>query len=211
MITAILLGFNYCAVGVFSLVRKKGHPFNLLDPAWAFLAGYFINYCFRPTLFLLYPEVGLWYEKDLQPAGTFAAALPGVLVFALFGFLGFIIGDLYCGRFALRFSRHLPDPDLRRCARYSPYAAIATLFLAAGVAGLWGFIRQTGWSGTLFALLTGFQRGAFLDVIQGHGYYLFAMQLSAVGWALLCARWIAYPKVRRGWRRLRAGLGARVG
>ena len=202
MSTVILLGINCFAVGALLFVRTRKRAFNLLDPAWAFLAGYFMDYCFRPTLFLINPEVGLWYEDYLNPPATFRAGLPGAWLFALIGFLGFAIGDLCCERFAVRVSRSLPETSLGRLARYRSYSVIAALFLGAGIAGLWGFIREAGWSGSLFALMTGFQRGAFLDVIYGHGYYTLAMQLSIIGWALMCAKWIVYPKVHHGWRRV---------
>jgi len=202
MIVTILVAINYFAVAAFFFVRKRKRPFNLLDPAWAFLAGYFMNYCFRPTLFLIDPEVGLWYEGYLNPEAVFRAGLSGALVFALIGFVGFACGDLYCERSALRVSRRLPEPDLRRIARFAPYTVIAALFLALGMAGLWGFIREVGWSGSFLELMTGFQRGVFLQVIYGHGYYTFAMQVSLIGWALMCAKWFVYPKVQHGWRRM---------
>jgi hypothetical protein len=204
MSAAVMIAINCLVVTVFFFVRIRKRPFNILDCAWAFLAGYFINYCFRPTLFLLHPDASLWYEDALHPAPEFRVKLAGALVFALIGLAGFITGDLGCERLAARVARCLPEPGLHVVARDRFYSVLATLFLLAGVAGLWGFIRQAGWSGSILALLTGYQRDSFLalDVIQGHGYYLFAMQLSLFGWALLCAKWITYGKVVHGWQRL---------
>src|SRR6516164_10291735 len=102
-----MIAINCLVVAVFFFVRIRKHPFNILDCAWAFLAGYFINYCFRPTLFLIYPEVGLWYEDALHPAPEFRAGLAGALIFALIGLAGFVTGDLCCGRLAIRVSRRL--------------------------------------------------------------------------------------------------------
>lgn len=200
MIAIILLAVNYLAVAALFLVKKR-RGFNLLDPAWAFLVGYFITYCVRPTLFMIYPDDLMFYADYLSPQAVFSAGLPGAWLFALLGFLGFTIGDLCCDRFALRVARLLPETSLGQLARHHSYSAISILFLGAGMAGLWGFIRQAGWSGSLLQLMTGFQRGAFLEEIYGHGYYTLAMQLSMIGWALMCAKWIAYPKIRHGWRR----------
>lgn len=203
MSAVFLLIINCIVVGVFCLVRTRKRPFNILDPAWAFLAGYFINYCFRPALFLTFPDVALWYEDSLQPPSAFRAALSGALSFALCGLLGFVLGDFCCPRLAKRISRRLPETTLGSLARTRSYTVLATLFLVSGVAGLWGFIHQSGWSGSLLVLLTGTQRNTFitLDVLQGHGYYTFMMQLSIFGWALLCAQWFTDPQIRHGWRR----------
>ena len=199
---SVLLAVNWLVVGALSLIRARRHRFNVLDPAWAFLAGYFINYCFKPLWFLFFPEVGL--VDGLQPESVFRAALPSVLIFGLFGFVGFIVGDLCCDRLAWKLSLYLPQPRLGRVMPSISYSVITNLLLIGGLVGLWGFIRETGWTDSLLALLTGFQRASFLapDVIMGHGYYLFAMQLSVFGWALLCAKWFAYPTVAHGWHRI---------
>jgi len=198
----ILIALNFAAVAALFFFRNRRRPFRILDPAWAFLSGYFMNYCVRPTVYLFDPEAASFYKETLNTDAALRAGLPGALLFAMTGLLGFAIGDLYCERTARRISRRLPTADLGRLANSRSYLLAKILLGVAGVVGLWGFIRDTGWSGSLPELLTGFQRDTFLGIIFGHGYWTFAMQLSIVGWALMCAQWIAYPKKHRGWRRV---------
>jgi hypothetical protein len=71
---------------------------------------------------------------------------------------------------------------------------------------LYGFISAAGWVGPLLELLAGGQRDAFMQVILGHGYYTLAMQVSVIGWALICAKWIGLPRKRAGLPRLAHGI-----
>ncbi|HKM66369.1 MAG TPA: hypothetical protein VJX70_04315 [Candidatus Acidoferrum sp.] len=198
----ILIALNFAAVATLFFLRNRRRPFRILDPAWAFLGGYFMNYCVRPAVYLFDPDAASFYKETLNTDSALRAGLPGALLFAMIGFLGFAVGDLYCQRMAWSVSRCLPTADLGRLAKSRSYLTAKLLLGAAGVLGLWGFIHDTGWSGSVLELLTGFQRDTFLGVIFGHGYWTFAMQLSIVGWALMCAQWIAYPNAWRGWRRV---------
>ena len=48
---------NWLAVGLLCLARSKHRPVRILDPGWAFLIGYFLNYCVRPVIVLLEPDL----------------------------------------------------------------------------------------------------------------------------------------------------------
>jgi oligosaccharide repeat unit polymerase len=203
MISIFLITLNVLAVMVFSLVRARRHPFILLDPAWAFLGGYAINYCIRPILFLFDPSVGGIYQDDIYPEAMIRHGVNTALLFALLGLAGFAVGDFFFERTARKMCDRLPTLPFREFAERGTYSFLALFFLVLGGLGFYGFVSSAGWAGTLLELFSGGQRDAFMQVILGHGYYTFAMQLSLLGWVMICAKWIAFP-------RLRSGLG-RVG
>jgi hypothetical protein len=202
MSSVVLVVLNCLAVVGLSLGRLRGRRFNLLDPAWAFLAGYAINYCVRPILYLDDPEIGSIYQGDIYSESLIRHGVNAALWLALLGLLGFAVGDQLFERSARRFSRRLPTFPMEELARHLPYALAAFFSLLLGVAGLYGFISAAGWAGPILELLAGGQRDAFMAVILGHGYYTLAMQVSVVGWALICAKWIGLPRIRSGLRRL---------
>jgi hypothetical protein len=202
-----LLIVNYLAVTALSIVRVRRHPFHILDPAWTFIAGYLITYCLRPTAFLIFPEDVMIYKDYLNPSAAYNAGLPAGWVFALLGLAGFVIGDFCFEGTARNLSRRLPEvPLLKTLMPQRTYSVITIFFLGLGVLGLVGFIREAGWQGTLFELLTGTHRDIFLEQESGHGYYTLAMFLSVVGWTLICVKWIAFPVARTGWRRIATTL-----
>src|SRR3954467_12665457 len=88
-----LLTFNYAATAFVALFCFKKRSFKLLDPAWAFLGGYFINYCVRPTLFLIDHNLGSAYA-GLYDDVLILHGVSGSLIFALVGLAGFAIGNL---------------------------------------------------------------------------------------------------------------------
>ncbi len=198
MIFICLIALNVLAVTAFSLLRARRHPFILLDPAWAFLAGYAINYCVRPILFLFDPSVGGIYQDDIYPEAMIRHGVNGALLFALLGLSGFALGDWLFERVARRMSDRLPTLPLKEFAQRASYNVFALFFLVIGGVGFYGFVSAAGWAGTLLELFSGGQRDAFMQVILGHGYYTFAMQLSLLGWVMICAKWIAFPGRRSG-------------
>ena len=201
MIFIFLIALNVLAVAAFSLLRARRHPFILLDPAWAFLAGYAINYCVRPTLFLFDPSVGGIYQDDIYPEAMIRHGVNGALLFALLGLSGFALGDWLFERVATRMSDRLPTLPLKEFAQRASYSFFALFFLVLGGVGFYGFVSAAGWAGTLLELFSGGERDAFMQVILGHGYYTFAMQLSLLGWVMICAKWIAFPRRRSGLRK----------
>lgn len=206
MIFIFLIALNVLAVTAFSLLRARRHPFILLDPAWAFLAGYAINYCVRPTLFLFDPSVGGIYQDDIYPEAMIRHGVNGALLFALLGLSGFALGDWLFERVATRMSDRLPTLPLKEFAQRASYNFFALFFLVLGGVGFYGFVSAAGWAGTLLELFSGGERDAFMQVILGHGYYTFAMQLSLLGWVMICAKWIAFPRRRSGLRKAVHGL-----
>jgi len=203
MISIFLVALNVLAVAAFSLARTRRHRFILLDPAWAFLGGYAINYCVRPILFLFDPSVGGIYQDDIYPEAMIRHGVNGALWFAILGLSGFALGDLLFEGVAGRISDCLPTLPLREFAGRGTYIFFALFFLVLGGMGLYGFVSAAGWTGTLLELFSGGERDAFMQVILGHGYYTFAMQLSLLGWVMICATWIAFPR-----RRSRLGKAA---
>ncbi len=197
-----LLWLNWLGLASLTALRLRRFRFNLLDPAWTFLGGYAINYCLRPTLYLLNPEVGGIYQDYIYPEAMIRHGAGGALLFSFAGLLGFAVGDLAFKSAAQRASCRLPGVPLESVAGSRSYGAAALLFFLLGVAGLYGFVKTAGWTGTVLELLSGGQRDAFMQVILGHGYFTLAMQLSIVGWALICARWMGLPRPRTGARRL---------
>jgi hypothetical protein len=187
-----LLTFNYAATALAALFCFKKRSFKLLDPAWAFLGGYFINYCVRPTLFLIDHNLGSAYA-GLYDDVVILHGVSGSLIFALVGLAGFAIGNLAFERTAQTLARRLPAAGVQDESYGRLICWISFFFLVAGCAGLYGFISEVGWIGTLVELLQGGQRDAFMQVILGHGQYMFAMQLSLIGWAMICAHWFATP------------------
>jgi len=110
------------------------------------------------------------------------------------GLIGFATADLYSSRSVRKLSSLSPFPDLKRVVHSKWYTCFAFCLLLAGCAGLYGFVSEAGWIGPLFELLQGHQRDAFMQVILGHGLYTFGLQLSLIGWALICTKWIGYSK-----------------
>jgi hypothetical protein len=58
----LLIALNCLGVMALGFFHLRRNRFNLLDPSWAFLGGYAINYCVRPALFAINPEVGGIYQ-----------------------------------------------------------------------------------------------------------------------------------------------------
>ncbi len=190
--TTFVLALNYVVTALIAGLSLKSRPFKLLDPAWAFLGGYFVNYCVRPTLFLIDPEMGSVYSSFYDPV-IIRRGLSAALLLALLGLTGFAIGNLSFRRMAQRASQILPTLKVDDEGTGRVIWAVSFAFLLAGGAGLYGFISEAGWVGSLIELLQGGQRDAFMQVIMGHGQYMFAMQLSLIGWAMICAHWFATP------------------
>ncbi len=188
----LALTLNYGLTALVAALCFTRRPFKLLDPAWAFLGGYFINYCIRPTLFLIDPELGSAYggmfNNDVIMQGFAAAVL-----FAMWGLTGFAVGNLSFAGTAERFSRALPSPDLNELLESPSLRWIALAFLLVGWWGLRSFLSEVGWAGSFFLLLQGGERNQFSEATFGHGAFTFAAQLSLVGWALICAHWVATP------------------
>ncbi len=206
MTSIFLITANIVAVLAFSLARVRRHKFILLDPAWAFLGGYAINYCVRPVLYVFDPSVGGVYQDDIYPEAMIRHGVNSALLFAMLGLSGFVLGDFFFERLAKRTSDRLPTLPLREFSERGTYGFFALLFLLLGGCGFYGFVSAAGWAGTLLELFSGGQRDAFMQVILGHGYYTFAMQLSLLGWVMICAKWIAFPRSRSGLRKLGHGL-----
>ncbi len=188
----LVLTLNYALTALIAGLCFTRRPFKLLDPAWAFLGGYFVNYCARPTLFLIDPEMGSVYSSFYDPV-IIRRGLAGAILLAILGLLGFALGNLVFERSTKRVSRILPSFQLEEQSAGHLIWVASFVFLLAGCAGLYGFISEAGWVGTLIELLQGGQRDAFMQVIMGHGQYMFAMQLSLIGWAMICAHWFATP------------------
>lgn len=198
----LLVAILWISVLIVGIAHYRRGRFVLIDPAWAFLAGFAINYCVRPSLYLYDPSVGGIYQDDIYPEALIRHSFTGALLLALLGISGFAIGDwLFFRRSPVQ--RPLRDPsNLHQFSKSSFYRVVAFLLLIAGFIGLQGFVSASGWSGPILALLTGEQRDAFMEVILGRGYLTLAMQLSLVGWAMICAAWIAHPRHRTGLNRL---------
>ena len=196
-----LLIVNYLVVMLVCLYCFRRRLFKLLDPAWAFIGGYFINYCVRPTLFLIDPELGSAYAGMYDEA-VIRHGVSGVLIFAILGLTGFALGNLGFRRTSEKMAGTLLGAGTRSETRGRWIVWISFAFLIAGCAGLYGFISEVGWIGSLIELLQGGQRDAFMQVILGHGQYMFAMQLSLIGWAMVCVHWFATPAPTK--------LGARI-
>mgnify|MGYP001791351040 CR=1 FL=1 len=206
MISIVLIAANIAAVLAFSFIRVRRHRFILLDPAWAFLGGYAINYCVRPVLYSFDPSVGGIYQDDVYPEAMIRHGVNGALMFAMLGLSGFMLGDFFLERTAKKISDRLPTMRLREFSERGTYGFFALSFLVVGGLGFYGFVSAAGWAGTLLELFSGGQRDAFMQVILGHGYYTFAMQLSLLGWVMICAKWIAFPRSRSGLSRIGHGL-----
>jgi len=191
----LLLSINYLAVLFLCFWCVKQRPLKLLDPAWAFIGGYFINYCVRPTLFLVDPELGSAYggmfgnDKILHGFGN-------AILFALLGLAGFAFGNLAAPRLSWKLSHVLPSFSPEKVLESKSLPWIAFIFLACGWLGLRSFLSVVGWTGSMLLLLQGGQRGEFSEATFGHGNFTFAAQLSLVGWALICAYWIRTPLPR---------------
>jgi hypothetical protein len=196
MNTAVLI-LNYAVTAIVALLCFRRRAFKLLDPAWAFIGGYFINYCLRPTLFLIDPELGSAYWAMFDDA-IIRRGFNSALIFAMVGLIAFAIGYLAFERTSLRVAGKLPATDLRSVAQGRILPWITFCFLLAACAGLYGFISEAGWVGTILELLQGNQRDGFMLVILGHGNYMFAMQLSLIGWALICIHWVGIPSTAGG-------------
>jgi len=197
----LLIVLNCLGVAALAWLRLRKDQFNWLDPSWAFLGGYAINYCVRPALYAANPEVGGVY-RDLYPEAMIRQGANGALLFSMIGLLGFAAGDRLFPNAAKRLALRLPSVPLREFVGSRLYGFIALAFFLLGAAGLYGFVRMAGWSGPLLELLAGGQRDAFMQVILGHGYFTLAMQLSIVGWALICAKWVGIHRRRTGMRRV---------
>jgi hypothetical protein len=198
----LLIVLNCLGVTALALLHLRRNRFNLLDPSWAFLGGYAINYCVRPSLFAINPEVGGVYQDYIYPAAMIRQGANGAILFSMVGLIGFAAGDMLFPRAAKRLSLRLPIVPLREVIGHRLYGFIALVFFLLGGVGLYGFVRTAGWSGPVLELLAGGQRDAFMQVILGHGYFTLAMQLSIVGWALICAKWVGLPRRRTGMRRV---------
>jgi hypothetical protein len=198
----LLIVLNCLGVTALALLHLRRNRFNLLDPSWAFLGGYAINYCVRPALFAINSEVGGIYQDYIYPAAMIREGANGAILFSMVGLLGFAAGDMFFPNAAKRLSLRLPSVPLREVSGNQLYGFMALVFFLLGGAGLYGFVRTAGWSGPLLELLAGGQRDAFMQVILGHGYFTLAMQLSIVGWALICAKWVGMPRRRTGTRRV---------
>ena len=188
----LALGANFLVTGVCIALCLAKRPFKLLDPAWAFIVGYFINYCIRPTLFLISPELGSAYGGMFNN-DTIMHGFSKALAFAIVGFLGFVVGNLAFRRTSQKVARALPSPRLDGILQSRSVRWLALLFLAAGWWGLRSFLSEVGWAGSFLLLLQGGERNQFSEATFGHGGFTFAAQLSLVGWALICAHWIATP------------------
>lgn len=196
MISVFLVTINCVFVLAVVIARARRRAFAVLDPAWALLIGYAINYCVRPALFLYDPELGGIYQDYIYPALMIHKGVNGALLFAMLGLGGFVIGDFLFDATAFRCSQKLPTIDLRAASGHWAYGFTAFLFLIFGGLGLYGFVSAAGWAGTILELFSGAQRDSFMQVILGHGYYTFAMQLSLIGWAMICAKWVESPSAR---------------
>jgi len=187
-----LLTINYVATALVVLFCFRTRPLKLLDPAWAFIGGYFINYCIRPTLFLIDPELGSAYGGMFNN-DVILRGFSVTMVFALVGLMGFALGNLSYSSASRKVSRMLPSPDAGKILKSKSLPWIAFALLVCGWWGMHGFIAAVGWTGSLLLLLQGGQRGEFTAAILGNGLFTFAAQLSLVGWGLICAYWTAAP------------------
>ncbi|HSS97438.1 MAG TPA: O-antigen polymerase [Terriglobales bacterium] len=188
----LLLSINCFAVLLVSLYCFKRRPFKLLDPTWAFIGGYFINYCVRPALFLIDPELGSAYAR-MFGTGKILHGFSGTLIFAMLGLAGFAIGNLAAPNLSRKLSRTLPSFSLEKLFQSKSLPWIAFTFLACGWIGLRSFLSVVGWTGSMLLLLQGGERGEFSEATFGHGNFTFAAQLSLVGWALIFAYWVKTP------------------
>jgi hypothetical protein len=189
---AFLLTVNYCAVTLVVFLCFRKRQFKLVDPAWAFLGGYFINYCVRPTLFLIDPEMGSAYGGMFNNE-VILRGFNGCMLFVMLGLLGFAFGNLAFPVASERLTKMIPSPDLRSVLETRSLRWIALVFLICGWWGLRSFLAQTGWVGSFLLLLQGGERNQFSEATFGNGIFTFAAQLSLVGWALICAYWIVTP------------------
>jgi hypothetical protein len=188
-----LLAVNFLGVAFLCWYRLRTRGFQIVDPAWGFIGGYFITYCLRPMLIFSDPAAGGVYDLAyLNPASHEGFSAP--LMFGIVGLASFAVGDLCFSRLAREVSVRLPTSDLRAVVQSRWYTAIASCFLMAGCASLYGFVFQTGWAGTLFDLLQGHDRYEFTPEMAGHGYYMMGMHLALIGWALMLVKWIGFPR-----------------
>ena len=86
---------NWVATLAAFLLHLRRRPILLLDPAWAFLAGFFINYCIRPLVYTMDSSVGLLFEGDVYPVGMVRNGFHGAVLFALLGLVGFVAEALF--------------------------------------------------------------------------------------------------------------------
>jgi len=197
----LLLAVNWIATALACLLHLRRRSFLILDPAWAFLGGYFINYCLRPALYSYDHDIGGLYQGWLYPDSMISAGFSRAMIFSLLAICAFMVADSYFDELGVKFARRLPTISFRGLASSRAYWATCFAFLLLGCLGVAGFVREAGWSGPLLELLSGTSRDEFLKVIQGHGYFTFAMQLSIVGWGMICIRWIGFAVQKHGLRR----------
>jgi hypothetical protein len=183
---------NFAVTGAIVALCLTKRPFKLLDPAWAFIVGHFINYCIRPALFLINPEMGSAYGGMFNN-DTIMHGFSKAVAFASVGLLGFAFGNLAFSQTSQRLAQRLPCLRLDDVLRTRSVRWLALVFLAAGWWGLRSFLSEVGWVGSFLLLLQGGERNQFSEATFGHGAFTFAAQLSLLGWALICAHWIATP------------------
>jgi hypothetical protein len=190
-----LLAGNYLATAAVCLLCWRKRPFRMLDPAWAFLGGYFINYCVRPALFLINPELGSAYSGMFDP--LMRPGFAGAILFAAVGLSGFAVGNLAFPKTAQKLADVLPTSGRPNPSEERFLLWISFTLLAAGCFGLYAFVSDVGWAGTLLELLQGGERDALMAAMSGHGLYLFGAQLSLLGWATVCIYWLTSPAPAR--------------
>jgi len=177
-----LLVANWLAlVGIVTL-RLRQRRLLLLDPAWPFLLGMFINYCVKPALFLLAPSAVVMYDIYTD-ADTIEQQMPIPLSMSLVFLICFAIVDL------------LPSHNKRvtRRADWGRFAGSPVVYdfssimlIVGGAVAFALLLRQLNWQGTWLSLLTGSARSQVMLHNEGNGHYIFAMHLSQLGWCVFC-------------------------
>jgi hypothetical protein len=165
MIIALAL-MNGLVVVIVSIFRLKRKPFLVLDLAWAFLFGFFMDYCVVPVLIQLDSDTFSIYGSYHPASSSDSPALE-----SLFLALGFIIcfgvADLAIAR-----AGHLRPRELQSTlVGSSGYMACAVILVCFGPLGIVGYLRTIAWSGGWSDLLAGAARAQVLDEFEGRGYF----------------------------------------
>src|SRR5215469_7905908 len=123
-----LLTVSSLGVAFLCWYRLRIREFEIVDPAWGFVGGFFLTYCLRPMLILSETTAGSVYDLAyLNPVSGEGFSAP--LTFGMVGFASFAVGDLFFDSLARKVSYRLPSCDLKAVVRSKWYSAIAFCFL----------------------------------------------------------------------------------
>jgi hypothetical protein len=185
MIVALAL-MNGLAVLIVSILRTRQKPFLVLDLAWAFLFGFFMDYCVVPLLVQLDSDTfSISLYESYRPASS--SDLPALqsLCLALGFIICFGIADLAVARAVHSTTRELRSALIES----SGYMACAVVLVCFGPLGIVGYLRTIAWSGGWADLLAGAARAQILDEFEGRGYFNLCVYLCLMGWMALCLKW----------------------